>query len=170
MTTPVEIHPTSTTDSAPATELGRSGTDDSAAGVLRRVAATRSSRGYVRTHGTHAISGLSIRVSYPRRNLALISLAGELDLCTVERLRDVLAPRLDAVVDTVVLDLTQLTFLAVTGLDLLCRARARAVAAGIDLRVVVAGREVARPLRITGLDRLLTCYPTVAAAVDPAGD
>jgi anti-sigma B factor antagonist len=109
-------------------------------------------------------------VSYPRRNLALIALGGELDLCTVERLRDVLDPRLDTVVDTVVLDLSQLTFLAVTGLDLLCRSRARAVAAGIDLRVVVAGREVARPLRITGLDRLLTCYPTVAMAVDPAGD
>lgn len=109
-------------------------------------------------------------MSYPRRNLVLIALVGEVDLCTVEHLKGVLAPRLDAVVDTVVLDLTQVSFLVVTGLDLLCRSQARATATGIDLRIVVTGREVVRPLRITGLDRLLTCYPTVASAVDRTGD
>jgi anti-anti-sigma factor len=111
-------------------------------------------------------AGLRISVTYPRRDVVLIALAGELDLSTAARVQAILEPRVRSTVEKVVLDLSQLNFLAVAGLGLLSHSRARAEAAGTDLRVVVATREVARPMRMTGLDDALACYPTVAAAMD----
>ncbi|WP_162829964.1 STAS domain-containing protein [Amycolatopsis palatopharyngis] len=142
--------------------VGGRGADTSSAVPPQRQP-DRTTRRLVRGLST---AGLRISVTYPRRDVVLIALVGELDLSTLTRVQAILDPRLRSTVDKVVLDLSQLTFLAVAGLGLLSRARSRAVAAGTDLRVVVATREVARPLRMTGLDEVLTCYPTVAAAMD----
>lgn len=100
----------------------------------------------------------------------LIALAGELDLSTVGRVQDILETRIRSTVGRVVLDLSHLTFLGVAGLGLLHSARHRAAVADTDLRLVAVTREVTRPLRLTGLDRLLACYPTAAAALECAGD
>ena len=56
-----------------------------------------------------------------------------------------------------------------SGIKLLIRAHERATALGADLRVVVSpSGHVQRVLTMCGLDRLVTCYPSLGAALAAA--
>ncbi|WP_233158110.1 STAS domain-containing protein [Actinokineospora bangkokensis] len=89
---------------------------------------------------------------------AVIRVSGALDL--------VLAPELERLVartpgERLVVDLTDVDFLASAGMSALVRAHRERQA----LRVVATGRVVLRPLEITRLVDELDVYPTVAEAV-----
>ena len=58
---------------------------------------------------------------------------------------------------------------ALSGADAVVRAYQRATASGTQLRLVVTAQIVRRLLNITGLDRLISIYPSLEAATIAGG-
>jgi anti-anti-sigma factor len=90
----------------------------------------------------------------------ILSVRGEVDMAS--------APQLQAALEqarqrgkTLVVDMTQVGFLGSAGLSALLIVSKSAP----DQLRVVASREVARPIELTGLDKLLAVYDTLAAAI-----
>lgn len=97
----------------------------------------------------------------------ILEVGGEIDQLTSPRLhiatRQALA---DADRRPVVIDLSEVTFLAVAGLDVLVDAARTAQHRPEPLRIVVDhSRPVLRPLQLTGLDDALVLYRTLDEAV-----
>ncbi|HYQ64556.1 STAS domain-containing protein [Actinophytocola sp.] len=91
----------------------------------------------------------------------VVRAVGEVDMLTAPRLSRQLDLAEAIVVPPapVVLDLTGLTFLASAGLSLLLAHDKRCTELGSSLAIVPGGRAVTRPLKLTGLDKLLTVTP-----------
>ena len=96
----------------------------------------------------------------------VMEIGGELDLLTVPDLHDRLQPVLTATTGPVVVVLTDVGFLASSGMHLLLTLHTDLAAHQRQLRLVTGGvRTVTRPLQITGLERHLNLYPDLAAAL-----
>ena len=97
--------------------------------------------------------------------LAIVALPAEIDSREAEQLRDTLLAVLNRGIATLLIDMTQTTFCGVAGASAIARAHQRALASGA--RVLVAAPEpiVRRVLVITGVDHLVSIYPTRAAAL-----
>src|SRR5690349_19743733 len=101
----------------------------------------------------------SLTITHVDGNVVM-EIGGELDLLTVPDLHQRLHPVLTATTGPVVVDLTDVGFLASTGLRLLLTLHTDLAAHQRPLRLVTGGvRTVTRPLQITGLDRHLDLYP-----------
>jgi anti-sigma B factor antagonist len=97
--------------------------------------------------------------------VAVLSLAGEVDLATVPKLRDAL----DRVLRqhpgrTIAVDLDGLVALDDLGLGVLLGAAGRVRDRGGDLVVVCTDERILRRAASTGLDRALRIVPSVAAS------
>jgi len=90
--------------------------------------------------------------------------AGEVDIATVETLRDRLNGWLDAGRLRLVVDLGQLDYLDSTGLGCVTAARKRAQDLGGDLVLVCTRPRIMRLFTITGLDAVFTICGSVAEA------
>lgn len=106
---------------------------------------------------------LLLRMSYPVPEVAVMSVAGEVDLATMPRLSRLLWPRLKTTLAVLVIDLREVTFLGVAGVELLVAAHAHAGHRGIPLCVVTGARALDRVLEIGNPE--LPRFETVAAAV-----
>jgi anti-sigma B factor antagonist len=94
---------------------------------------------------------------------ALLSIEGEIDTLTADDLEQGIEQLLAAPSDLRVVDLTDVTFLASSGLAVLIRAAHKA--GEPKLRLVAAARAVRRPLEITGSDQLFDLYADRGAAL-----
>ncbi len=114
--------------------------------------------------GTSAGNALALRVEHPSSTSILIGIAGELDANTAPRLHELLAPRLSSMAETVILDLSELRFLGVAGLELL--AHARRVADGRAMAVCIVDGPVCvdRALRAAGWHQAVPTFASVEAA------
>jgi anti-sigma B factor antagonist len=129
----------------------------------RRGAAVRSESGghidptsqdtAVESFGLAAIDDGSTRV---------LRASGEIDILSAPALRDVLLTALDAV-PSVVLDLSEVSFLGSSGLAVLVEAREQAQRDGRQLRLVRPSRIVARALEATGLLELFEVSDDLAS-------
>jgi anti-anti-sigma factor len=91
-----------------------------------------------------------------RDRVSEIALGGELDLAAVARLNAVLREALEsATIDTLVIDLTAVTFIDSTTLRWLIHARRRAHASGARLTVQTVPGAVHDRLTIAGLEQYL---------------
>ena len=115
---------------------------------------------------------LAIRVRH-EPGYAIITVAGEIDIFTVTRLRDQLYTL--ASDGPLIADLDRVTFLGAAGLGALAGAARRAATRGASLHVVCARPQTRQLLQLTGLDRTLRLARTLAdalqalpAAPDPA--
>jgi anti-anti-sigma factor len=98
--------------------------------------------------------------------VVVLRIGGELDLLTVPDLRVRLDEATATTIGPVVIDLSDVQFLSSTGLHLLISQNADLAAVGRPLLLVTGEvRAVVRPLRITGLDRLLRLYPDMSTAL-----
>jgi len=95
----------------------------------------------------------------------VLSVRGEIDVSTAPELRDRLLSVAQEGYSTVVVDLSEVTFLDSTALGVLVSGLKRFRAAGGDLRLVVTGRSVTKVLEITGLVEVFPIFDTVAGAV-----
>ena len=86
---------------------------------------------------------------------ARIALSGELDMAATLKLEPVVDRILDAGTRSLVLDLSELTFIDSTGMALLVGVNERAGAAGAHLTLLRPQEHVGRVLEVTGLDGLL---------------
>jgi anti-anti-sigma factor len=92
-------------------------------------------------------------------------LEGELDIATVPKLRERLFGVLSPGVRLLIIDLSGVSFCDVAGLAVLIGTQRRATVRGIAVRVAAPHPQVAKLLRVTGLDHRLTICATLADAL-----
>jgi len=105
--------------------------------------------------------GLRISVQSGDEQL-VVCVAGEIDVYTAPRLREQLMPLAGA--GTLIVDLSEVSFLDSTALGVLVGAMKRQRERGGTMRIVTAGTRVRRLFEITGLTRVFTCYETLDEA------
>lgn len=110
---------------------------------------------------------LSLSTDWAQSDVAVLTVAGDLDMLTSPQLTESLTEILDRQPRTVVVDLSKVDFLGSAGLAALVTAHERA-RSGQQLRIVASARETQRAFSMTGLDELLDIYPTCEAALDGA--
>lgn len=101
-----------------------------------------------------------------RGSSIVLAVAGEVDLLTAPDLRHELARALDDRPATLVVDLSDVEFLASPGLAALVGAHQKA-SEGTQLRLVAEGNATFRPLQLTGLDEEIPVYRSRADALSP---
>lgn len=100
------------------------------------------------------LGALTVR-SERKGDVHIIRLSGELDLATADDVQRELE-RVEATnADSIVIDLSQLTFMDSTGVRLLVTAHARARADSNRLTLLRGGRAVQRILQLSGVEPLL---------------
>lgn len=111
------------------------------------------------------IPQLRARVRRPHQNALVVAVEGDVDAATVQHMREVLWPRLSATVEALVVELTEVGFLGVAGLQLLHQAHLWADERGLALGLVLAGGEPARAVHMAGLGVELPCFATTKHAL-----
>ncbi|WP_063747043.1 STAS domain-containing protein [Saccharothrix sp. NRRL B-16314] len=96
--------------------------------------------------------------------VAVVGVVGELDMATVPVVEEFVQRRLGDEVGTLVLDLSGVTFLGSTGINLLISLDAACAESGAKLRLVANTQAVLRPLEVTDMTR----HFTIVGAVDEA--
>jgi anti-sigma B factor antagonist len=109
---------------------------------------------------------LRIRRRAVTDGVAIVSVSGEIDLATAEEFRDSLSPHLsDPATSLLVCDMSQVGFLACSGLSILVDAQSALAVRGARLCVVANHPAVLRPARTTGLLDVLRVRPNLSAAL-----
>jgi len=98
----------------------------------------------------------------------VFELTGSLDIATAPTVRAALLEASERGDHRLVVDLTKVDFLDSTGLGALIGGQRRAKEFGGDVRVVAQEGQILRLLRITGLLKVFSVYPTLKAALTDA--
>jgi anti-anti-sigma factor len=106
---------------------------------------------------------LSIEV-VPERDHVTLRLAGEIDTSTARSVRDAALNAMRQHSPNIWIDLSGITFLDPTGLEMLLTARLRATLQGGELRLVDPARTMLRVLEVTGVHRSFSRADLIAAA------
>jgi anti-sigma B factor antagonist len=113
------------------------------------------------THGLH--------ISHDRtRNTVVVRASGVADLHTAALLATGLRTGYTPPPSLLVIDLTGLRFLSVTGLTVLAATQRRCREQQLTLRLVADHHSVLRCLKVTGMDVLFDIAPSLGAATRPA--
>jgi len=110
------------------------------------------------------------RVVHDQTPALVITVTGEIDQFTVDRLRAAVTAGFDQLRDReiLVIDLTAVTFFGSPGLQALVDVTEAAQQRREPLRIVVDhNRPVIHPIKITGLGHVLALYDTVEQALHP---
>ena len=112
-----------------------------------------------------AAAASRVRIAHSRNGRsAVITVAGELDVLTSPQLEEAI----DAVLVTnppiVIVDLTAVEFLSSSAISVLVAARDRA-AKDSRFAVVADSPATSRPIRLTGIDKLIELFPTLDVAL-----
>jgi len=99
---------------------------------------------------------------------AVVSLPVEIDITNADQVREDLLSLLNQGAALLIADLSKTTFCDSAGMSALARGFRRAEASQSDMRLVVSTPAVQRVLALTGIDRLLDIYPSVAASLAAA--
>jgi anti-anti-sigma factor len=95
---------------------------------------------------------------------AVIALPEHIDVSNAGQIREELLSVINRGAQSLIADMTATISCDHAGADALGRAYQRTVTAGSELRLVVTAQIVARVLSISGLDRLVSIYPSLEAA------
>jgi anti-sigma B factor antagonist len=114
--------------------------------------------------GVSASEFLDTVISEPSPGTALLTVRGEIDTLTAPTFTAAADELLATPADTLVIDLTDVRFLASSGLAVLISAAHRAEERAVRLRLVVPTRAVRRPIEITGTGPLFDLHPDLASA------
>jgi len=107
----------------------------------------------------------AISTSVERRSGAtVVAVGGVVDLATSPQLEELLAELLEERANPLVVDLTEVTFLASVGLRILAETHERAGGTG-KFAVVASGPATARPIQLTKLDEFLALYASADDAL-----
>ncbi len=113
---------------------------------------------------------MSLTVSTEQQgDVAVVTVAGELDMATAPTLQDEVTRLVEAGQVRLVFDLADVSFCDSTGLSVFVRARNRTGAAGGDVRLAAPQRSVQRILEVSGLVDVLPTFPTLAGAIAADG-
>lgn len=101
---------------------------------------------------------------------AVVSLPTEIDITNADHVREDLLSVLNQGAAVLVADLSKTTFCDSAGVSALARGFRRAEASQSEMRLVVGTPAVQRVLSLTGIDRLLDIYPSVASSLAASPD
>jgi len=104
-----------------------------------------------------------------RRDPIVIAVSGEIDMTNSDSLRHRFVEAFDTGARTLVLDLSEVTFFASSGIAALAHAREHGRQLGDREVHVVASRSVRRSLEATAMDRILPLHPTLDEALAAIG-
>lgn len=111
---------------------------------------------------------IQFAVSYPRGDVTLVVVAGEVDLWTAPRLRDKLLRAFGSRGSIMIVDLSPVTFFAAAGLTTLIEVQAAAEKANRRMVLITTVRCVDRAIELTGLAANFRRVGSLAAALaDP---
>jgi anti-sigma B factor antagonist len=116
-----------------------------------------------KTHCDNADVPLLVRPE-KRGGAFVIHVTGELDLASSPILDELLSET-ESMAEPLVLELTGVTFMGSSGLELLMKHGERCRAAGRTMLVVANSRAVLRPISLTGLTTAVTLVSTLADAL-----
>jgi anti-sigma B factor antagonist len=102
--------------------------------------------------------------------VAVVTLPVEIDVTNADAVRDNLMSVMDQGAAMLVADLSKTNFCDSAGVSALVRTFRRASTGTSAMRLVVSTPAVQRVLSITGVDRLVDIYPSVAASLAGPGD
>jgi anti-anti-sigma factor len=105
---------------------------------------------------------------YPVRwigSRAAVTLPEHIDLSNADQIREELLSVINRGATELIVDLTPTASCDHAGADAVARAYQRGVVSGTQLRLVVSAPIVRRVLSISGLDRLISIYPSLEAAI-----
>jgi anti-sigma B factor antagonist len=115
------------------------------------------------------VSGERYRVLWIGQ-VAVVTLPAEIDVTNADAIREELLAVLNQGAVLLVADMSKTDFCDSSGVSALVRAFRHAAASATALRLVVTTPAVLRVLSITGVDRLVDVYPSVAASLaGPSG-
>ena len=97
--------------------------------------------------------------------VAVVTLPAEIDVTNAHTAQEELLAALNAGAALLVADMRKTKFCDSAGVSALVRAFRRAAARGSAMRLAVGTPAVQRVLSITGVDRLIETYPSVAASL-----
>lgn len=103
-------------------------------------------------------------VTLYRPDTVVLAVSGELDVASAPMLRAHVRFALGGRPARLVLDLAGLGFCDAAGLSVLAMAQNAATRDGVSLALAAVPRPVSRLLKMTGMNRTLDVYPSVAAA------
>ena len=101
---------------------------------------------------------------------AVVALPAEIDITNAGQVREDLLSVLNQGAALLIADLSRTTFCDSAGVSALARGFRRAEASQSDIHLVVSTPAVQRVLALTGIDRLLDIYPSVAASLAGSPD
>lgn len=99
-----------------------------------------------------------------REGLAVVSIAGEIDLSTAPTFEAAIAEALDDEPPVLVIELSEVSFMASVGLRILASTHEK-VSDSVQIAVVAGNPATSRPMQLTGLDNVLALYPTLDDAL-----
>jgi anti-sigma B factor antagonist len=99
----------------------------------------------------------------------VVAIAGEIDLFTAPEFKQAVSAGLQGGDHSVVVDLSETTFIDSSSLGVLIGAHRRAQARGGSLVVVCDNDAIVKTFHITGLDGVFTLLPSLDAAEEAAG-
>ncbi|MFH5227642.1 MULTISPECIES: STAS domain-containing protein [Antrihabitans] len=100
--------------------------------------------------------------------LTILAVSGTIDMATAPVLQTAVREAVSSTSAGLIIDLSDVEFLASAGMTILVEARQR-IGDSAAFAVVADGPATSRPLSLTGLDKALGLYATVAQAVAALG-
>lgn len=110
-------------------------------------------------------AGIDLQVDYSRPGVAVITIAGVVDDASLPRLAELLQQRLASLIDVLVMDLSAVAFISVSGLELLRNTLKHADARGIAPQLVASTHVVRHALRTAGLHETPECHGSLTEAL-----
>ena len=95
----------------------------------------------------------------------VVAVAGELDLCSSQTLREHLTAAADSGATSIVVDLSELSLIDSTGLGVLALLARRLTLDSVDLAIVCPEGRISRLLALTKLDQVIPVYATRGEAL-----
>lgn len=109
-------------------------------------------------------AALQVTVHQAGDDVVVVEAAGEVDLSTHHQVEAALLDALAPPPTILIIDLSNVTFCNVTGINALIDAQQRAEAVNTDLRIVSTHSAVRRLLTVTAVDSYLNLYPNRSSA------
>ena len=113
---------------------------------------------YAHQHGLEVLESWSDR-------LVVLSVRGAVDMLSAPQLTEAICAALRKAPTGLIVDLTRVDFLASVGMSVLVATQEAAGAMSLRFGIVAQGAATSRPIRLLGIDAVLTIYPTLGDAL-----
>jgi anti-sigma B factor antagonist len=99
-----------------------------------------------------------------REGVAVVTIGGEIDLSTAPAFEAAIAGALDDDPPVLVIELSKVRFMASVGLRILAATQEK-VSKSARVAIVASNPATSRPIQLTGLDKIMSLYPTLDDAL-----